>query len=189
MPRSRRIKSQNLSNKQKENYFIGVYIKEGAVDEKIPYAERRASLKPGIGRRILNRKDVQAKIKVAMEPVCLEQIRQQLVSAAVAQVTAKLREEKESLERELKAIKSLARVNFGTETLEHELMRLVVGLNQDKYPKLKLEAIKAAFVAGGFLQVKESQWLSRHWKSLLGAKSSSLEDGPPTSIQTNQVEK
>jgi hypothetical protein len=65
MPRSRRVKAQDLTAKQKERYFIGLYVKWGALDEKIPYAERRASLEPGAGHRILRRKRVQEEIKRA----------------------------------------------------------------------------------------------------------------------------
>ncbi len=47
---------------------------------------------------------------------------------------------------ELKAITSLPRTKVEGEVLEHELMRLVVGLNQNQFPKEKLEAIKAGIV-------------------------------------------
>jgi len=53
---------------------------------------------------------------------------------------------------ELKAITSLPRTKVEGEVLEHELMRLVVGLNQNQFPKEKLEAIKAAYVAIGTLE-------------------------------------
>ena len=78
------MKAQNLTAKQKEEYFISLYVKEGAVEEKIAYAERRASLEPGTGHRILQRKRVQEEIKARMEPVRLEQMRQQQLGDAVA---------------------------------------------------------------------------------------------------------
>ena len=65
--RSHRVKAQNLTVKEKEKYFISLYVKEGAVEEKIPYAERRASLKPGSGNRILQRKRVQEEIQARMD--------------------------------------------------------------------------------------------------------------------------
>jgi hypothetical protein len=52
-------------------YFVGLYVKEGAMEEKIPYAERRACLKPGTGHGILKRKKVQQKIKTRMERAAL----------------------------------------------------------------------------------------------------------------------
>jgi hypothetical protein len=55
-------------------------------------------------------------------------------------------------ENELKAISSLPRTKVEEEVLEHELMRLVVGLDQDKHPKAKLEAIIAAYVVNGKLE-------------------------------------
>jgi hypothetical protein len=72
--RTRRVKAQNLTAKEKEKYFISLYVKEGAVEEKITYAERRASLKPA-GHKILRHKKVQEEIKARMEPVRLGQMR------------------------------------------------------------------------------------------------------------------
>lgn len=55
-------------------------------------------------------------------------------------------------ENELKAITSLPRTKVEPEVLEHQLMELVVGLDQDKHPATKLEAIKAAYVINGTLE-------------------------------------
>jgi hypothetical protein len=68
-----KIGTAKLTDKEKEKYFIGLYVKEGAIDEKIPYAEQRASLEPGAGHRILRRKRVQEEIKARTEPVRFEQ--------------------------------------------------------------------------------------------------------------------
>jgi hypothetical protein len=79
MPKFRpKISAAKLTPKEKKRYFIGLYVRESEVEDKIPYAERRAFLKPGTGRRILKRKKVQETIKARMEPVRLEQMRQQL---------------------------------------------------------------------------------------------------------------
>jgi hypothetical protein len=161
MPRSRRAKAQNLTVEEKEKYFIGLYVKWGAIEEKIPYAERRACLKPGTGHRILKRRKVQEEIKVRMEPVRLEQMRQQLVGDAVAQVTAKLQADKDRIERELDMLMAVPNMKAEGELLEGALMRLVVGLDWEKHPKVKLEAIKAAFVVNGTLEIKSTGWLSR----------------------------
>ena len=94
-----RKRAEQLSHKQKERYFISLYLKRGAVDEGIPYAERRACLEPGTGQVILKRKDVQAEIKTRMESIRLEQMRQQLVGDAVARATAKLQADRDGIAR------------------------------------------------------------------------------------------
>ena len=64
------------------------------------------------------------------------------------------------IENELQAATSLPRTKVDEEVLEHELMRLVVELNQDKHPAMKLEAIKAAYVVNGTLESKGTRRLS-----------------------------
>ena len=76
------MKAQNLTDKEREKYFISLYVKRGAAEEKIPDAERRASLEPGTGHRILQRRKVQEEIKARLEPVRLEQMRRQLLPAS-----------------------------------------------------------------------------------------------------------
>lgn len=144
--RTRRKKAQNLTAKKKEKYFISLYVKEGAVEEKISYAERRASLKPGAGHRILQRKKVQEEIKARMEPVRLEQMRQQLLGDAAAAAH-------EALQNDLtKKVAGICQQKIEVKVLDHELMRMVVGLDQDKHPKAKLEATIAAYVVNGTLE-------------------------------------
>jgi ABC-type phosphate transport system auxiliary subunit len=109
----------------------------------------------------VKRKDVQEEIRLRMEPVRLEQMRQQLVGDAVAQVTAKLQAEKDQLERELGTLMAVPNMKVDGELTEDALMRLIVGLDGMKYPKVRLEAIKAAYVVSGILEVKNSGWLRR----------------------------
>jgi len=140
------VKAQYLTVKEREKYFISLYVKEGAVEEKIPYAERRASLKPGTGQRILQRKKVQKEIKARMEPVRLEQMRQKMVGDAAAVAN-------EALQNALtKKVAGICQQKIDVEILEDELMRMVVGLDQNKHPKAKLEAIIAAYVVNGKLE-------------------------------------
>jgi ABC-type phosphate transport system auxiliary subunit len=96
-----------------------------------------------------------------MEPVRLEQMRQQLVGDAAAQVTAKLQADNDRIKRELDTLMAVPNMNVEGELLEHELMRFVVGLDQEKHPIAKLEAIKAAFVVNGTLEIKSTGWLRR----------------------------
>lgn len=88
-----KIGTAKLTDKEKEKYFIGLYVKEGAIDEKIPYAEQRASLEPGAGHRILRRKRVQEEIKARTEPVRFEQMRQCVLGEAIVHAKAALQEE------------------------------------------------------------------------------------------------
>jgi hypothetical protein len=140
------VKAQYLTVKEREKYFISLYVKAGAVEEKIPYAERRASLKPGTGHRILQRKKVQEEIKARTEPVRLAQMRQQLLGDAAAVAH-------EALQNVLtKKVAGICQQKIEVEVLDHELMRMVVGLDQNKHPKAKLEAIIAAYVVHGTLE-------------------------------------
>jgi len=96
-----RIRAAKLAIKKKEKYFVNLFVNYGPVEEKIAYCEKRAALEPGAGHKILKRKKVQEETKSRMEPVRLEQVLQQLMGDAVAQVTAKLQAEKDRIEREL----------------------------------------------------------------------------------------
>jgi hypothetical protein len=153
------VKAQYLTVKEREKYFISLYVKEGAVEEKIPYAERRASLKPGTGQKILRRKKVQKEIKARMEPVRLEQMRQQMVGDAAAVAH-------EALQNDLtKKVAGICQQKIDVdEVLDHELMRLAVGLDPHKHPRAKLKAIVAAYVVSGTVEIKSNGWLSRRRK-------------------------
>jgi hypothetical protein len=185
MPRSRRVKAQNLTAKEKEKYFISLYVKEGAIEEKIPYAERRASLKPGAGHRILKRKKVQQDIKARMEPVRLEQMRQSMIGQAVAVATTTMQEE---LIAEVDAIR---RTKTAPEILEHVLMCGVIGLDWQKHPKKKLDTIIAAFVVKGILETGKMRRVRPPENTNAGAPSglyTSLSKRPPVSPSLPVVE-
>lgn len=161
MLRSRRVKAQDLTAKQKERYFIGLYVKWGAIDEKIPYAERRASLEPGAGHRILRRKRVQEEIKARMEPVRFEQMRQSVLGEAIVHAMAALQEGL------VKTAATIKEMNITRDVLEGQLMQIVVGLDLDKRPKIMLDAIRTALVVTGTLEIKSTGWLSRKTSALL----------------------
>lgn len=149
--KTRRVKAQYLNVKEREKYFISLYVKAGATEEKIPYAERRASLKPDTGHRILQRKKVQEEIQACMEPVRLEQMRQQHLGDAAAVAH-------EALQNDLtKKVAGICQQKVDVEVLDHELMRMVVGLDQDKHPKAKLEAIIAGYVVIGTLETNSAR--------------------------------
>jgi hypothetical protein len=88
MPQFKRTKIQNKSAKEKQQFFINLYVKHGGIEQKIAYCERRATLKPGSARKILAKKAVQEQIKAKLEPVRLEQMRQATITEAVVKAKA-----------------------------------------------------------------------------------------------------
>ena len=156
-----KIGTAKLTDKEKEKYFIGLYVKEGAIDEKIPYAEQRASLEPGAGHRILRRKRVQEEIKARTEPVRFEQMRQCVLGEAIVHAKAALQEEL------VKTAATINEVNITRDVLQGQLMQIVVGLDLDKRPKIMLDAIRTALVVTGTLEIKSTGWLSRKTSALL----------------------
>ena len=156
MPSPARRKAVKTLSRE-EQRFIERYVREGATEDKIAIAERMAYLKSGSGTRILGRIHVQEEIKRRMEPVRLEQMRQQMLSDAVSQVTANLQEERDKLRAEMDKLLAVPQMKVDESVLEHELMRLVVGLDQNEHPQVKLAAIQAAFVVKGILESGRSK--------------------------------
>lgn len=136
-----------------EEKFLRAYVKEGGVEEKIRIAEQRTRLKVGTGVKILKLKRVQDALRERMEPVRLEQQRQEMLAEAVQQVTAKLEAEKSAAEAKLNEVLQLPLIAVqGNELkIEQELMRLVC-LCPEKYGGIKLAAIKTAFVVAGLME-------------------------------------
>jgi hypothetical protein len=89
------------------------------------------------------RRAVQKEMDRRMEPVRLEQMRQCVLGEAVEQATAAMQEEL------VKTGANIKRMEFAPEILEGELMQIILGLDFDKHPKVKLDAIKAALVLNG----------------------------------------
>ena len=142
-----------------EHRLIRRFVTEGATDEKIARAAQLAKLSEAKARVILKRPRVQLEIHRRMEPVRLEHERQNLVADAVAQITAKLEAQaaaerlaREAAEKELAAVIAVPRMKVAEDELEHQLMRLVVGLDQDKHPQVKLAAIQAGYVILGAIE-------------------------------------
>lgn len=136
MPSKTKIQTRPV--KEKEKHFVNLYIRAGAIEEKIAYCEGRADLKPGHGKKILNRKTVQADIHARMEPVRLEQFRQKVLSEAAE---AGKQQQQQELRDKVRAIKKI-----DPELLENELMEGAIGLNWHQWPKEKLEVIKTAAI-------------------------------------------
>jgi hypothetical protein len=59
-----------------------------------------------------------------------------------------------------KAVSSLPSIKVDKEVLDRELMRLVVELDPEKHPAMKLKAIEAAYVVNGTLESKGRRLLS-----------------------------
>lgn len=136
-----------------EEKILRFYIKEGAVEEKVPVVAKRYRMTEPAVKKILKLKRVQEALRVRMEPVRLEQERQKLVADAVAQVTAKAEADKAEAERKLNEVLNVPLIPVqGNELrIDHELMRLVQ-LCPEKYGAIKLAAIKTAYVVAGLME-------------------------------------
>lgn len=137
-----------------EEKFLRYYVREGGVAEKIVVAERAARLKAGTGAKMLKLKRVQDALRERLEPLRLEQQRQELVGAAVAEATAKQQEELNVLRAEATKIKTYENLSIqgNTTLLEQELMRVALGLDMNVHGRVKLEYIKTALVIGGLME-------------------------------------
>lgn len=148
MPKTRAAK---LTAKEKKKYFLKLYAEKGAVEDQIPYCERRAHLKPGAGRSLLKRKWAQADLAKRTLPAVVEHVRTQVLPEA-----AKLAGEQ--LQETLKAaVDKIVRMKIEPEILEHELMAGVIGLDWNRFPKEKLDVIKAAYVVNGTMESGNSR--------------------------------
>lgn len=136
-----------------EERFVRNYVREGGEEEHIRAAEKRARLKMGTGARVLKLKRVQDAVKERMEPIRLEQQRQQLVGEAVVQATAQLQEERDRLQQAMEQIVALPamRVMGNEQVIEQELMKLV-RLCPEKFGRIKLAAIQTSFVVAGLME-------------------------------------
>ena len=132
--------------KEKEAFFINLYVKGGADDSKIDACEKRAYLKPGSGKKILKRKAVKKDILDRLAPIQTEQVRQQTITEAVALAELTMQEK---LAKQVEEIK-LHKVDF--DVAAGRLMQMCIGLNMHMYPKELLETIKTVMVVHGSLQ-------------------------------------
>lgn len=129
--------------KEKERFFVNLYLKQGAQPEKIAACEKRACLKKGSGTKILRRKSVKEEIRAKTAPVLGEQMRQSILGDA-AEIAERTIEEK--LAEKIKLAKSL---RIEKPVLDGILMEMVLGLDKHYHPKELLDAIKAAYIVGG----------------------------------------
>jgi hypothetical protein len=136
-----------------EEKVLRFYIKEGGVEEKIPVVAKRYRMTVPAVTRMLKLKRVQDALRTRMEPVRLEQMKQQMVADAVQQAVADLQAKKDEAERRLKEVLDvpLMPVQGNELVIEQELMRLV-RLCPEKYGAIKLASIKTAFVVAGLME-------------------------------------
>lgn len=135
-----------LTAKEREQYFVYLYLKQGADESKIAYCEKRAALKPGSGKKILSRVAVKKEIAFRMAPVQAEQVRQQTIVEAADAAKEKMQQE---LALTLASIKLL---KLDPEVLEGRLMQGVIGIDIRRHPDVLLEFIKAGYVLNGSIQ-------------------------------------
>lgn len=134
-----------------EEKLLRFFIKEGATEEKIPVVANRFRMKLGDVKRKLALKRVQEELRIRMEPVRLEQQRQQMLADSVAEATAKLIADKEKAEAELKAATTMPSMELTVDLLERELARLVC-LDGEKHGRIKLSAIQTGYVIKGVME-------------------------------------
>lgn len=136
-----RRKADDLTLKEREQWFVSLYIKKGATAKHVAACEKRAGLIPGDGKAVLKRKSVQKQIEQALEPVKLQQVRQAVITGATIAAKKSMQEELLATVTNLMTIKR--------DVLDHVLMEGVIGLNLHMYPKEKLEFLKAAYIIQG----------------------------------------
>jgi hypothetical protein len=140
-------RAKNLTQKEKEKWFVSLFINKFQADSaNVAACEKRAHLKAGSGLKILKRKKVQEEIRLRMEATRQEQARAQQLSEAVAKAEERLQE------RLAKNVGEVQRKKIALEVLDHELMCGVEGLDWNRFPKEKLDAIKAAYIVYGTLE-------------------------------------
>lgn len=144
MPRKSGRKT--MTAKEKERRFISLYVERGAVAEKIPYCERRATLKAGAGAKILRRKSVKAEIKRLVFPIRAAQAQQATITQAVEKA-------KEVYAQELNTRLALIKLHqLDADVMIGRLMQGVVGLDINRQPEQVLEYIKTALVVKGTIE-------------------------------------
>lgn len=139
---------------EREAYFVNVYVKQGASKDKIPACEKRAHLKPGSGKKILARKSVKEDIARRLQPIEIEQIRQQTITDSVEAARAQFERQ---LSATLDHIK-LHKIDF--EVLQGRLMQGVIGLDIHRNPSELLDYIKTAMVVHGSIQSGNTKRIS-----------------------------
>jgi hypothetical protein len=140
--------------KEKERFFVKLYLEAGAKTDKIAACEKRACLKKGSGRKILARKSVKAEIKAKTEPILSEQMRQSVIGDSYE--AAKI-----AMQRELTLRVSAAKkLKIDKQIIDGVLMQMVLGVNMHLYPKELLDAIKAAYIVSGTLEANGQRLLA-----------------------------
>ncbi len=132
--------------KEKERFFVQLYLQHGAQPAKIAACEKRACLKKGQGKKVLRRKSVQEEIRSKTAPIFQEQMRQSVIGEAVE---AAERAIEEKLKRRITFLKSL---KIDKEVLRGRVMQVVLALNMHLHPKELIEAIKTASILDGMAE-------------------------------------
>jgi hypothetical protein len=163
-----------------EEKLLRFFLKEGAAEEKIPVVAKRFRMTVGEVKRKLSLKRVQEELRIRMEPVRLEQQRQQMLADSVAEVTAKLTAEKEKAEADLKAVTRMPDMRLmGNEIeIEYALMRLM-RLDPEKHGRTILASVQTSAVIAGLIEqgnTKRAIPLDRTAETGIGGVYSNLFD-------------
>lgn len=212
MPTAKRGKEPPAADRTKltpeEKYFIRLFVQNGALESSYAYIEKRGKWKAGACARMMELKRVQKALHERMEPIRLEKMRQEMLADAVAKATlgqqtriTQLEEDAAKRQDELRGIMAVPteKLNLNSQTLEHELMRLVIGLDQNVHPETKLNAIKASYVVLGTIKAGNTERISplepenrrdgpAVYRSLFDReyreKASTVIDNPSTAVET-----
>jgi glycerol-3-phosphate cytidylyltransferase-like family protein len=139
-------KAHQLTPVERVKWVISLYVKAGAVPEKIPAIAKRASLTVADATRLLKRKTSQQEIKRRMEPILAEQARQKTISEVMPVAKAAMQDEL------AKTVITVQRLKIQPEILDHRLMEMVLGLDMQRFPNELLNAIKAAYIVNGTME-------------------------------------
>jgi len=139
-----RIKAENLPLKERKKYFVTLFVRAAGAEDQIADCERKASLKPGTGKKLLQDKAVKAEVHAKLEPIRQEKIRQQTLTEAA---------DKAYLAHQQSLAAAVDKLDtIDPAVLNRHLMMGVLALDWNIWPKEKLDVIKAAYVVAGTLQ-------------------------------------
>lgn len=137
----------DLSPKEKRKYFLSLYIKAGATEDKIEACTKRAHLRPSSAKKLLRQQKVQAQIRAALEPIRQQQLRQAVVTDAVESAV-------EIYHRQLtERVEQIKLHKLDQDVIYGRLMQMVVGLDMHRQPEVLHEVIKTAAMIDGAIQI------------------------------------
>ena len=145
---------KELTLKERQLYFIRAYVRKGATPEHIPACEKQAQLKPGDGKKLLEKPWAKLELQERLEPIKMEQQRQAILSEVVP--IAKL-----TMEKQLAATYEEIKMHtLDFDVLRGRLMQGVLGIDMNRFPDVLLDYIKTGMVVHGTIQSGNTKKIS-----------------------------